>query len=399
MTLLLLFQAPVPVPPISDPSNFTAGYEALVPGWIAAVYPYAGELFAALAFLDLAVFGWTLIRKHGVHDLPGIIFSSTHRLVLIGAFLALLMNGSSWMGYIIQMFIQVGKAGSGVSAIQPSVILQRGVDIGFALLGQSALSGVLQGPVVAFAFILAAFLIPLSFLIITIDFVVTKIQSFLALGMGFFFLGFGGSGWTRNYVERYFSYAMSTGVRLMAQYFLIGTGLILSSNWLSQAKNAPWSVDGVKQAWLVMFGSILYAVLCWRGSAVAAQLLGGGPNLSHSETFQAMGTAVQAGVAAALVASGIGSAAGAALGGGSAATAAGSSGAGAAKGAASSAGGGSAGAGSTPTSKPPASSGSNGIGGGQRAYQAANAVAGALHGVGGGGTHQVQPPAFKGLSE
>jgi hypothetical protein len=322
LNLLLFFQSPVPVPPISDPSNFTAGYEALVPGWIAAVYPYAGELFAALAFLDIAVFGWTLIRKHGVHDLPGMIFSSTHRVVLIGAFLALLMNGSSWMGYIIQMFIQVGKAGSGVTAIQPSVVLQRGVDIGFALLGQSALSGVLQGPVVAFAFILAAFVIPLSFLIITIDFVVTKIQSFLALGMGFFFLGFGGSSWTRTYVERYFAYAMSTGIRLMVQYFLIGDG-----------------------------------------------------NGSQHQ----------------LVASGVGSAAGVALGGGSAATAAGSSAAGAAKGAAGSA----PGAGSTPASKPAASSNGNGHG----AYQAAGAVASALHGAGGGGTHQVQPPPFKGLSE
>jgi hypothetical protein len=186
---------------------------------------------------------------------------------------------------------------------------------------------------------------------------------------------------------------MSTGIRLMTQYFLIGAGLVLSSTWITQAKNAAWSIAGVKQAWLVMFGAVLYAVLCLRGSAIAAQLLGGGPNLSHSEAFHAMGSAVQAGVTAALVASGIGAGAAAVgIGGGGAAAAAGSSGASAAT-----AGGGAAGAGSTPASQPP--SGSNGNGFGAKALQAAQSASGALHSVGSNGTHQAHPPQFKGLSE
>lgn len=379
MINILLQAAPVPV--IADPSNFTSAYEALVPGWISAVYPYAGEMFAALALLDLSVFGWTLIRRHG-NDLQGAILSTTNRLVLIGAFLALLMNGSAWMGAIINMFIQVGKAGSGVDFIQPSVVLQRGIDITFSLLGQSALSGVLMDTTTALCFVAAAFVVGLSFAMITIDFVVTKVQTFLALGMGFFFLSFGGSSWTRTYVERYFAYAVSSGVRLMAQYFLVGTGLVLSNVWLGQAQHAPWSLDGVKAAWIVMFGAMLYAVTCWRGSAIAAQLLGGGPNLSHSEVFQAMGTAVQAAAAGALIASGVASGAGAVMGAGSAASA-GSSAAGATGAAAS----------STPASKPP----SNGSSGGSNGYQAASAAAGVLHSAGSGGSHQVRPPAFSGF--
>jgi type IV secretion system protein TrbL len=368
---------------VSDPSNFTATYEALWPQWMAAVSPYANELFYALAFLDMAVFGWTLIRRHG-NNIQGAILSTVNRLVLIGAFLALLQNGSTWMVYVINMFIQVGKAGSGVSSIQPSVVLKQGLDICFALLHQSVWSGVTMDPLTAAAFLIAALAIAASFVVIAVEFVLSKIQTFLALGMGFFFLAFGGSGWTRNYVERYFAYAFSSGIRLMANYFLIGAGLAVSGAWLASATNAPWSFDGVKVAWNVMFGAVLFAVIAWKGSAMAAQLLGGGPNLSHGEVFHAIGAAAQVGATAALVASSVGSGAGAALGAGSAG--------GAVKGAsAPSPGTG----GATPTSKPPSSNGSGAMG--AKAYQTGSAMAGAFHGAGSGGSHQVHTPTFRGF--
>jgi P-type conjugative transfer protein TrbL len=285
---------------------------------------------------------------------------------------------------VINMFIQVGKAGSGVQSIQPSVVLKSGLDICFALLHQAVWSGVTMDPLTAAAFLIAALAIAASFLAIAVEFVMSKVQTFLALGMGFFFLAFGGSGWTRSYVERYFAYAFSSGIRLMANYFLIGAGLAVSSAWLASATNAPWSFDGVKVAWNVMFGAVLFAVIAWKGSAIAAQLLGGGPNLSHSEVFHAIGAAAQVGATAALVASGVGSGVGAAMGAGSAS--------GAVKGAsAASPGSG----GSAPASRPPSSNGSGAMG--AKAYQTGSAMAGAFHGVGSGGSHQVHTPAFRGF--
>jgi P-type conjugative transfer protein TrbL len=370
---------------VSDPSNFTATYEALYPQWITAITPYANELFYALAFLDLAVFGWTLIRRHG-NNIQGAILSTANRLVLIGAFLALLINGSAWMGSIINMFIQVGKAGSGVQSIQPSVVLKQGIEICFALFGQSVKSGVTMDPLTSAAFLIATVAIAASFLVIAVEFVLSKIQTFLALGMGFFFLAFGGSGWTRNYVERYFAYAFSSGIRLMANYFLIGAGLAVSQAWLASATSAPWSFDGVKIAWNVMFGAVLFAAVAWKGSAMAAQLLGGGPNLSHGDVFHALGTAAAVGTAAAMSAGIAG-----AVGAGGGATSAGTAG-GAAKVASAASPG--AGAG-TPASKP--SSGGGSSSGSRAASQASAAAANALRSLGSAGSHQVHVPTFKGF--
>lgn len=319
--MFLFLQFAGPPPPVQDPSTLSAVYEALVPQWIAAVQPFATDLFIALAGLDLAFFGWSLWRQYR-GDITAAILSTTNRLLLIGLFLDLLLNGPTWMADIVNMFITVGKAGSGGIAIQPSVIVVRAFDIVGAMLTQALKSGLLTDLLTGLAMVLAAIVVLISFVIITVEFVVTKIQTFLAMGMGLFFLGFGGSTWTRNYVERYFSYSVSSGVRLMTLYFLIGAGFNLSQNWIALAAQAPVSQAGVMACWIIGVGAVIYAMICWRGPAVAAGILGGGPNLSHNDIWGAISVAAQAGVSAALIASGIGSAAGAgaAAGGGAAAS-------------------------------------------------------------------------------
>jgi type IV secretion system protein TrbL len=189
------------------------------------------------------------------------------------------------------------------------------------MLGQALKSGLLADLLTGVAMVIAAVVILISFLVITVEFVITKVQTFLAMGMGLFFLAFGGSTWTRTYVERYFSYSVSSGTRLMTLYFLIGAGFSLSQNWIGLAAQAPVSSSGVLACWIIGAGAVIYAMICWRGPAVAAGLLGGGPNLGHNDIWGAISVATQAGVSAALIASGIGSAAGAgaAAGGGGAA--------------------------------------------------------------------------------
>jgi len=320
MNMLLFLQFAGPPPPVQDPSSLSAAYEALQLKWIAAVQPLATDLFIALAGLDIAFFGWSLWRQYR-GDITAAILSTTNRLLLIGLFLDLLLNGPTWIADIVNMFITVGKAASGGMVIQPSIVLVRGFDIVGSMLAQALKCGLLADLLTGLAMVLAAIVVLISFVVITVEFVVTKVQTFIAMGIGLFFLGFGGSTWTRTYVERYFSYSVSSGVRLMMLYVLIGAGFSLSQNWINLAAQAPISQDGVLACWVIGAGSVIYAMICWRGPAIAAGILGGGPNLSHNDIWGAISVAAQAGVSAALLASGIGSAAGAgtAAGGGAAA--------------------------------------------------------------------------------
>ena len=307
--MFLLLQFGGPPPPVTDPSILTGVYEKLWPGWVTTVQPYAMDLFIALAGLDLAFFGWSLWKTYR-GDVTAAIMSTTNRLLIIGLFLDLLLNGPAWTNDILDMFIKVGQAVNGGQAIQPSVMFVQGLSIAGTLLATGFKASLFSDLLTGLAMVLAAGVIVISFLVITVEFVVTKVQTFLALGIGVFFLGFGGSTWTRSYVERYFAYATASGVRLMTLYFLVNAAQAVSANWINLASQAPLSQAGVLACWAIAAGSVIYAVICWRGPSIAAGILAGGPNLSHNEIWGAMGAAVQAGMSAALLASGIGSAAG-----------------------------------------------------------------------------------------
>jgi type IV secretion system protein TrbL len=335
---LLSAQQPAPlVPPtppaMSDPSNLTAAYQALMGQWFAALSPYAFDLFAALAALEIAVFGWNLwLNYHG--DIRNAMLATTNKILVIGFFLALLMNAGTWMGAVIDMFVSLGKNASGIPGLGPSTLLLQGFKIFGALLWQALKSGLMTDIPTAMALILAAFIICASFLVICFQFIVTKVQTFLALGMGVIFLGFGGSRWTTPYVERYFAFCVASGVKLMALYLLAGAAWPLTNSWVAQAQSPLFSQGAVEASWIIACGAVLYGGICWYGSSQVSAMLGGSPNLTHSDFIAFMAPAVSAGVSAALVAAGVanggttviaGGALGAASAGGSVASAAGNS--------------------------------------------------------------------------
>ena len=72
-----------------------------------------------------------------------------------------------------------------------------------------------------------------SYIIITLHYVVTKLEAIIVMSAGYIFLGFGGSRWTSPYFERYISLAISTGVRLMLIYLMLGVFKTVSQNWIA----------------------------------------------------------------------------------------------------------------------------------------------------------------------
>ena len=63
------------------------------------------------------------------------------------------------------------------------------------------------------------------------------VESYVVVGAGFIFLGFGGSRWTAPYVERYIALAVAVGVKIMVLYLLIGGGITISAGWVARANS------------------------------------------------------------------------------------------------------------------------------------------------------------------
>lgn len=383
--------APAP-PPVQDPSALTAIYQGMQEQWDRVLTPFGNDLFYSLALLDLGFFGWRLWRVGG--DMRLIGYDVTNKLLVMSLFWVLLYNGSTWMFDIISSFVTMGKAASGVPGLGPSVMLAQGFHIFGAMLWQATKSGLMLDIPTALAMVIAALLICFSFLVITIQFVMTQVQMFLALGFAKVFLAFGGSRWTTNYVERYFAFSFATGIKLMVLYMLAGAAWPITQTWITRVQALGFSAAGVENAWLIMCGAIIYAVIVVGASAITSSMLGGSPNLTHMDVISFMAPAVTAGVSAAMIAGGITTALGAAGKG-----AAGMIGTGGASGGASGASAG--GVSPTGATPPRISAGGSGLGAiagkvASQAGQAAQSASRAMSGGASGGNHH-PPPSFGGF--
>ena len=293
-------------------------------------------------------------------DLQSWTSALVRKFMWIGAFYALLLNGRLWLPAIIDSFTQVGAGAAGLSKpLAPSDVFIQGIQIAAALMDAASTSAFFTNPGTSLALAFCALLIVISYIVITLNFIVTMVETYLLLSVGFIFLGFGGSRWTAPYVERYIGLAVSIGIKIVLLYCLISTGLGLGNAWMDEAQGIGTAPHPNMTAFDVMGAAVIFMMLCWQIPKLFAAVLGGSPALTAGDLV-ATGSAIVAGAAtaaslAATAGAGVAAAAGAASGT-SAASASGGGGAGAPASVASvgSAGSGTGGGGS-PTVPPPSS--------------------------------------------
>jgi type IV secretion system protein TrbL len=366
---------------ISSPSDIVAVYENLVGQWISMLQSYAAELFWALAFLDMSWFAIEVVTKYRLNMTLALIMT-VNKILVIGFFLALLMNATTWIPMIVNTFPQLGQLASGISAIAPSEILKMGVVLAGKLLYAAGKTSLLVNIATALVLVISAIGILAGFAWLTLQFVVAKIETALAIGLGFIFVAFGGSRWTVPYVERYWTFAVTAGIKMMSFYMLLGAGMAVAQNWINQASNLSFLSLDIDTAFTILGGLIVYCGVVYSCTKLASSVLGGSPALSGADVMAALSAGAAAGAVAAtagaatLTTAGVGAAAG-------------------------------AGAQVTPNTSasspnpPPQphapSSGGNGAGGLQKAATMANAAARMASNFSGGG-HSPNPPRFGGFS-
>src|ERR1700691_5657073 len=289
--------------------------------WTANVFVYANSLFGILAVIEFAWSAAVMLLEKS--HLQGWRSALIRKLMWIGAFYALLLNGRIWIPAIIDSFTQIGQNAAGLGALSPSGIFIQGLSLAGALLDGASTSNFFSNPGASLALAFAALIIVVSYTLITINFIVTLVESYLVVSVGFIFLGFGGSRWTAPYTERYIGLAVSIGIKIVLLYCLISAGLGLSNGWLNQAQVISASARPVMTTFDVMGGSLIFMMCCWQIPKLFAAVIGGSPALTGGDLVATAavvgGAALAAGrVAVAGVTALAGVGAGAAAGAGSA---------------------------------------------------------------------------------
>jgi type IV secretion system protein TrbL len=312
-------------PVISAPSDIIDLYEAAAGHWMAMLKDAAYDIFWTLTALDLAWFSIEIVLVYRMnHTIAAMM--SMKKILVLSLFLALLGNADSWLPIIINTFPQLGSQATGITSIMPSDILATGLTMSGKLLSSAVKSSFTLDLGAMGAFLIAAIGILLSFCWLTGQFVLAKVETILALGTGYPFLAFGGSRWTAGYVERYWTFAVSAGIKMMTQYILLGLGTMATRNWVNQVNGLSLWILNAEVAWSVLAGTLIYVMVCWGCSKLASSILAGSPSLTGSDMLGIAGSAISAVAMASSLIPGVGAVTSAAgTGAGKAVSAAGAS--------------------------------------------------------------------------
>jgi type IV secretion system protein TrbL len=274
--------------------------------WIPAIMHESAFLFYVLATLDFAWGAPSFLRES---DFTGLFLSLVKKLLVISFFYAVLINGQVWIPAIVNSFAQLGATAAGVPLAQsPSDIMMQGLQIVSNLFTEVSGTDLLTQPGGAITTVLAACIVLASYIIITLHYVVTKLEAIIVMSAGYIFLGFGGSRWTTPYFERYISLAVSTGVRLMLIYLMLGVFGTVSNNWIA-TMNGYTADQPITQIFPTLMSMLLFAFASWMipkmaGSVAAGTLGMGGGDLVGMGAEIGKGVALGAATVAAVAATG-----------------------------------------------------------------------------------------------
>src|SRR5579863_9499550 len=297
--MILLLFAPSLCGQISsnNPSQILQQYRSFRTNWMTSVWPYANTLFGLLATIE---FAWSAaVMSLERTDLQSWTAALVRKIMWLGAFYALLLFGRQWIPAIIDSFSQLGGNAAGINGSQglsPSDVFTQGLNIAAALMDAASSSAFFTNPGTCIAVMIAAALVVLAFIAVCIQYIVAVVESYIVVAAGVIFLGFGGSRWTTPYVERYIGLGVSTGIKIMILYMLIGVGMSLSGGWLNEAEGIGTSPNPSMTGFDVMGAALIFMMLCWQIPKLFAAVLGGSPALSGGDLV-ATATGVMAGAA------------------------------------------------------------------------------------------------------
>ena len=292
---------------VKAPSAILNEYRDQRVTWFTNIWPYANNLFGMLAVIE---FAWSaalmLLEKT---DLQSWAAALVRKVMWLGAFYALLLYGRFWIPAITDSFEMIGQNAAGTGPMSPSDVFSRGIDLAGALMATSSSAAFFTNLGTSLAMVVTGIITALAFIAIAVQFVVAMVESYVIVAAAFIFVGFGGSRWTAPYVERYIGLGVSNGVKIMLLYLLIGTGMNLSAEWMTQAENIASDSSPAMSALEIMGASIIFMMLCWQIPKLFSAVLGGSPALTGGDlvgtsAFLA-GSAVAVG---SMAATGIGSA-------------------------------------------------------------------------------------------
>ena len=261
-------------------NDIVRDYESVTAAWFAALVPIATALFWTLVLIELvwSAIWWVVDREDGL----AVITALLRKILSVGFFYALLLNGGTWIRAVIQGFSFAGTSASGITDLSPTGVFDQGLALANRILNSVEGLGILEGFFPSLVAAVTALVVVMSFAIIAAQLLVALVESFIVIGAGILFVGFSGSRWTKFFTERYLSYIASVGVKLFVLYLIMGVGMGIAARWMPVLERAGFSPIPF---FYVMGGSLVFLFLTWHIPSVASAMMVGAVHLSMADVY------------------------------------------------------------------------------------------------------------------
>ena len=267
-------------------NDIASEYASLSVEWMDLLLPMAQHTFVLLATIELAWSGiwWALIARKD----ENLIANLVHKVFVIMFFYTIVLFAPSWIPFIISGFITAGSTASGWSSLNPSNVLQIGLDT--SVLVWDTINTSFSWHDTPLDLYFAPLFVILAFAVMAGFLVVTLVESFLVIGGGVLMLGFSGSRWTATLAEGYILYAVKVGVRLFVLYLLIGAGMSLPQTWIDMIASFPEGAAARRSVVYEIVGSALVlALVVWRAPMFASSMVYYRANFGMDRSYQDVG--------------------------------------------------------------------------------------------------------------
>src|SRR5437016_2675342 len=273
-------------------NDIVRDYESITAAWFTSLFPIAQAVFWTLVLIELtwSAVWWVVDREDGL----SVVAALLRKVLAVGFFYALLLNGGTWVRAAIHGFSQAGSSASGLADLSPTGVFDQGLALANKILNAVEGLGILEAVFPSLVAALTAFVVVVSFAIIAAQLLVALVESFIVIGAGILFVGFSGARWTKFFTERYLSYVASVGVKLFVLYLIMGVGMGIAARWVSVLNLGGFSPIPF---FYVMGGSLVFLFLTWHIPSVAGAMMAGAVHLSLADVYYPAMLAGRAGAA------------------------------------------------------------------------------------------------------
>ncbi len=248
-----------------------------VKGWETRIIDAARSLFWILATIEIGLAAvWLALQAASLETW---FAELVRRIMFVGFFAFALAAGPGFAKAVVDSLFQIG---GGDGSASPADVFNAGLAVAtkmservqFGLFSEFALAAA-----AAFAMIVTV----ISFSLVAAIFVSVMVEMYLGLLAGMIMLGLGGSSFTKDFAVRYFVYAFSVGMKLMALVMIsrIGSEVLIGLADDPNVGTGYQSALAIAGVSVVVFIISMYVPNIMQGVVQGTSVTGGMETIRH----------------------------------------------------------------------------------------------------------------------